>query len=119
MLGIEPGRPPRRPEDDPVTTIQLDVPRTLLVDHLPPIATRDETERRADEDRLGSLLARAADLDLDDAQGWARLRADAHAVTMKLAVYGRLSWGLHVCHEDPPVVVARTIANAWRAVSVA
>jgi hypothetical protein len=115
MLGTEPGGPPGRPEEDPVTTIQLDVPRTLLVDHLPPIATRDETERRAAEERLGSLLARAADLELDDAPGWARLRADAHAVTMRLAVDGHLSWGLHVCHDDPPAVVARTIAHAWRA----
>lgn len=101
-----------------MTATRLDVPHRLLDAHHPTVARREGTERRVDEDHLGGLLARAASLDLDDLPGWARLRADAHTVTTRLASQGHLPWSLHVDHQDPPVIVARTIAHAWRAVSL-
>jgi hypothetical protein len=70
-------------------------------------------------DRLSSLLATAAALDLDDAPGWARLRATAHATTSVLCGAGVLPESLRVRHHDTDVVVARTIANAWRRVGIA
>jgi hypothetical protein len=68
--------------------------------------------------RLGPLLAQAAALDLDDAPGWARLRATAHATTSLLCGVSSLPWDLHVRHGDPPLVIARKIAAAWRRVDV-
>jgi hypothetical protein len=73
----------------------------------------DEVARVA-RDRLSPLLARAAELDLDDGQAWAQLRTVAHATTAVLTAAEVLPPHLRVRHGDPPVVVARTLATAWR-----
>jgi hypothetical protein len=80
---------------------------------------RDEWMIRAARERLSPLLARAAALELDDEPGWAHLRSTAHATTSLLCAAELLPPHLHVRHGDPPVVVARTIAAAWRRVSAA
>jgi hypothetical protein len=77
-------------------------------------AGRTEWMIRAARQRLSPLLARAAELDLDDGPGWAHLRATAHATTSLLCAAELLPPQLRVRHGDPPVVVARTIAAAWR-----
>jgi hypothetical protein len=69
---------------------------------------------RVARDRLSPLLATAAELDLDDEPAWARLRTVAHATTAVLAAADVLPPHLRVRHGDPPVVVARTLATAWR-----
>jgi hypothetical protein len=74
----------------------------------------DESRIHVARERLSALLARAAVLDLTDAPGWAQLRAAAHATTMLLCAAEALPPHLHVRHGDPPVVVARKIAAAWR-----
>jgi hypothetical protein len=73
-------------------------------------------ERTADAARglLDPLMARAAALDLDDAEGWAQLRSSAHATLTLLRAAGWLPPHLDVGPGDPPVVIARTIAVGWR-----
>jgi hypothetical protein len=104
---------------------------TTIIDH-PQLVGRDlDDERRirlrsatdlivaAARERLNTLLATAAALDLDDTPGWDRLRATAHATTSVLCGAGVLPEHLRVRHHDPAVVVARTVANAWRQVAIA
>jgi hypothetical protein len=74
----------------------------------------DESRIQAARERLSALLARAAVLDLADAPGWEQLRAAAHATTSLLCAAEALPPHLYVGRGDPPVVVARTIAAAWR-----
>jgi hypothetical protein len=97
-----------------VVTSTLERHDSIAVEILPPPATRDEWMTRAARERLEPLLAKAAGLDLDDAPGWAHLRATAHATTTLLCAASLLAPQLHVRHEDQPVVVARKIAAAWR-----
>jgi hypothetical protein len=101
-----------------MTTQTLERDRTTeAVDQ--PTPGRNEWMIRAARERLGPLLAKAAALDLDDGPGWAHLRATAHATTSLLCAAELLPPHLHVRHGDPPVVIARTIAAAWRRVSIA
>ncbi|WP_052668669.1 hypothetical protein [Nitriliruptor alkaliphilus] len=74
----------------------------------PPDAWRVRTAR----EQLSTLLEQAALLDFDDAPGWAHLRATSHATTTVLRNASLLPPHLHVRHDDPPVIVARTIAAA-------
>jgi hypothetical protein len=102
-----------------LTTLTLERPLTTNEAEEPPAPSpRNEWMITAARQRLGPLLAQAAALDLDDAPGWARLRATAHATTSLLCAADLLPPHLHVRHGDPPVVVARTIAAAWRRVDV-
>jgi hypothetical protein len=97
------------------TTLTMD-PRPAALTHTPPPSVpspRSATAQIA-RDRLSPLLARAAALDLDDAEGWAHLRAVAHATTAVLTAAGLLPPQLRVRHGDTPNVVARTLATAWR-----
>jgi hypothetical protein len=64
--------------------------------------------------RLRPLLDAAATLDLEDRAGWRRLRASARAATGALAAGGRLPPHLVVAPDDPPILVNRTLAAAWR-----
>jgi hypothetical protein len=59
------------------------------------------------------LLAAAAHLDPDD-PAWDGLRRQAHDRTRDLALRGQLPAGLLVDLDDPPVVVARTLAHLAR-----
>lgn len=67
--------------------------------------------------RLRPLLAAAAELHLDDGEGWSRFRPAARATTAHLAADGALPGHLVVNADDPPVVITRTIAAAWRHVT--
>jgi hypothetical protein len=69
--------------------------------------------------RLRPLLDAAAILDLDDHDGWNRLRASARTVTGALAAGGRLPAHLVVALEDPPILVSRTLTAAWRQATAA
>jgi hypothetical protein len=101
-----------------MTSLTLERDRTTeTVDR--PTLGRNEWMIRAARERLGPLLAKAAALELDDGPGWAHLRATAHATTSLLCAAELLPPHLHVRHGDPPVVIARTIAAAWRRVSAA
>jgi hypothetical protein len=97
-----------------MTSLTLERHRAIEADDRPTPSARDEWMISAARERLSPLLAKAAALDLDDAPGWAHLRATAHATTSLLCAAGLLPPNLHVRHGDPPVVVARTIAAAWR-----
>jgi hypothetical protein len=100
-----------------LTTLTLGRPLTTHEAEEPPAPSpRNEWMIDAARQRLSPLLAQAAALDLDDAPGWAQLRATAHATTSLLCAADLLPPHLHVRHGDPPVVVARTIAAAWRRV---
>ncbi|MFA9430572.1 hypothetical protein [Egicoccus sp. AB-alg2] len=82
---------------------------------IPPTGWRVEAARAS----LARVLAAAASADFDDAAGWARLRAQAHAATAVLWAAGVLPPHLRIRHGDPPVVVARGLARAWRHASLA
>jgi hypothetical protein len=101
-----------------MTTLTIERPHTATAGEPPTPSPRREWMIRAARERLGPLLAQAAALDLDDGPGWARLRATAHATTSLLCAADLLPPHLHVRHGDPPVVVARTIAAAWRRVDL-
>jgi hypothetical protein len=104
---------------DALTTLTLERhPTTNEAEEPPATSPRNEWMIDAARQRLGPLLARAAALDLDDAPGWAHLRATAHATTSLLCAADLLPRHLHVRHGDPPVVVARAIAAAWRRVDL-
>lgn len=64
--------------------------------------------------RLRPLLAAAGELDLQDQEGWIRLRHAARVTTAALAVAGALPDHLAVGPDDPPALITRTIAAAWR-----
>jgi hypothetical protein len=97
-----------------VTTQTLERQPTIAVEEPPAASARNEWMIGAARERLDPLLATAAALDLDDGPGWAHLRATAHATTTLLCAAELLPPHLHVRHADPPVVVARKIAAAWR-----
>jgi hypothetical protein len=97
-----------------VTTQTLERQRTIAVEEAPAPSPRNEWMIGAARERLDPLLATAAGLDPDDAPGWAHLRATAHATTTLLCAAELLPPHLHVRHTDPPVVVARKVAAAWR-----
>jgi hypothetical protein len=73
----------------------------------------DESESDAIA-RLRPLLAAAAELDLQNREGWLRLRHAARVTTGVLAAGGALPEHLAVGADDSPALVARTIAAAWR-----
>lgn len=79
-------------------------------DHTP---TTDEHEFDA-LTRLRPLLAAAAGLDVEDREGWTRLRHAARITTGTLAVGGTLPMHLTVGPDDSPALVARIVAAAWR-----
>lgn len=64
--------------------------------------------------RLRPLLAAVVALDLDDREGWIRLRHAAGVATNALSAAGALPEHLTVGVDDPPVLVSRTLAAAWR-----
>jgi hypothetical protein len=102
-------------EEATVTTLTMDPRPTAHTRTTPPsspspLSAKAHTAR----DRLSPLLARAAALDLDDAEGWAHLRAVAHATTAVLTAADLLPPQLRVRHGDTPNVIARTLATAWR-----
>ena len=65
-------------------------------------------------ERLRALLDAAANLDLKDREGWQRLRDASRAVIGVLIAGGRLPRHLAIGPNDPPVLVARTLAAAWQ-----
>jgi hypothetical protein len=65
---------------------------------------------------LTNLLEQAAVLAPADV-AWCTLTIEAAAVTERLAAVGDLPATLTVSTDDPSVVVARTLAAAWRHVS--
>lgn len=69
-------------------------------------------------ERLVALLDGAASLDLRDRVGWARLRDAARGTIGELVAGCRLPHYLVVAPDDPPILVTRTIAAAWRHASV-
>ena len=72
-------------------------------------------ERRSgDLTQVRSLLSEAGATPLDDVSAWTSLRNRATSQTGALAHAGRLPWHLVVRPHDVPVLVARTIAAAWR-----
>jgi hypothetical protein len=73
-----------------------------------------EDRRREAAEVLGSLLRVAAATPLDETLAWANVRRRAASQTARLADDGRLPRHLVVDLEDPPVLVNRTIAAAWR-----
>jgi hypothetical protein len=87
---------------------------------------RRATERGPDDRTSGSapsaaaelrpLVAAAAALAIDDRAGWIVLRVAATERTERLARTGVLPAHLVVRDADPPVLVARTLAAAWRRV---
>lgn len=80
--------------------------------HVDVTATRDAGSGALT--RLRPLLDAAGMLDLDDREGWNQLRHAAQATTAELVTAGVLPEHLAVGADDPPVVIARTIAAAWR-----
>jgi hypothetical protein len=73
-----------------------------------------EGRRQDAAEVLGALLHAAASTSLDDAVTWTGLRRRAAEHTARLATDGLLPHHLVVGHRDPPVLVDRTIAAAWR-----
>lgn len=78
----------------------------------------DDTAARDDGSdaltRLRPLLDASGLLDLDDREGWNRLRHAARVTTAELVTGGVLPEHLAVAADEPPVLIARTIATAWR-----
>jgi hypothetical protein len=74
---------------------------------------------RAARAELASLLETAAELDLDDPEARAGLRARAHRTTSRLTSEGLLPPHLVVEPDDPIVTVLRTLAIATRRVTPA
>ena len=64
--------------------------------------------------RLRPLLAAAGELDLRDREAWVRLRHAARLTTAALVAGGSLPEHLAVSPDDPPALVTRTLAAAWR-----
>jgi hypothetical protein len=79
-----------------------------------PDAAPSEPEVDAARDHLSSLLVDAAALELTDGPAWDRLRADARARIDTLVAAGVLPRHLRVEPRAPAVVVARSVATAWR-----
>lgn len=93
----------------------LFIPRTLPQRATPPRSVADpDPTRRPELERLRALLDAAAELDLTDHERWRRLRATARPVIAVLVAGGRLPAYLAIGPDDPPVLVARTLAAAWQ-----
>jgi hypothetical protein len=73
-----------------------------------------EARRRDAAEVVGALLQAAATTPLDDVGTWSDLRHRAAHHTARLAADGRLPRHLVIAREDPPVLVSRSIAAAWR-----
>ena len=67
--------------------------------------------------QLDHLLAAAADLEVEDHEGWAVVRAAAHHVVAVAIASGAVPAHLAVDPADPPARVARTLTAASRRVS--
>jgi hypothetical protein len=65
-------------------------------------------------DRLRLLLEAASTLEICDDAGWRRLRDDVQETIGELIAERALPDRLAVRHDEPAVVVRRTIAAAWR-----
>lgn len=89
----------RRPSPSPRVSGQAIGDRSSTIKSLPP------------------LLHVASELDLDDAAGWTSLGVAARRVIDGLIQSRELSWRFRLEPEDPPVVVARTLAVAWRQIT--
>jgi hypothetical protein len=89
-------------------------PTHPLVVAAPAVPAPSAAATDAARSRLSALLAEAGALDLEDVSGWARLRDAAARTTGVLVAAGALPPGSRVGADDAPVVVARTIAAAWR-----
>jgi hypothetical protein len=63
---------------------------------------------------LRPLLDTAANLDLADREGWRHLHDASREVVAVLVTGGRLPNHLSIGADDPPVLVARTLAAAWQ-----
>jgi hypothetical protein len=79
-----------------------------------PVGVPSDHEVELARDQLSALLVDAAALDLTDGPAWDRLRADARVRIDTLVAAGVLPSQLRVEHRTPAVVVARTVATAWR-----
>ncbi len=77
-----------------------------------PIALADAGVSPAIE-RLQPLLHTAAELDLHDTAGWDQLCASARDAVALLVADGELPRHFAIRRNEPPVVVARTLAAAW------
>lgn len=87
-------------------------PTTCLERHVDDTAARDHESDAIT--RLRPLLDAAGQLDLEDLEGWNRLRHAARTTTAVLVAGGALPGHLAVSTDDPPVLITRTIAAAWR-----
>jgi hypothetical protein len=72
------------------------------------------TDVAAAREALDASLGEAATLELDDAPAWDRLRVVTSAAIAELVAAGVLPEHVRIDPEDGPVVVARTVAAAWR-----
>jgi hypothetical protein len=97
-----------------MTNVTVERRHATSAEDPPALSAGNEWMSRAARECLSPLLARAAALDPDDGPGWADLRSSAHATMSQLCAAALLLPHLQVGHGDPPVVVARTIAAAWR-----
>jgi hypothetical protein len=95
----------------PALTIAPTRPMVVAAPAVPAPSTEATEAARS---RLSPLLVEAGSLDLDDAPGWARLRDAAARTTGVLVDAAVLPPAIRVGDDDVPVVVARTIAAAWR-----
>lgn len=81
-----------------------------------PTADEVVTTAPSPDARLATVLRTAAQLPLDHL-GWDRLTAEARSVTAALASEGRVPAHLVVGAHDPPALVTRSLAAAWRHVT--
>jgi hypothetical protein len=107
----------------PTPTTVVDRPTTSISPFHPvprpfprpnPDAATSHPEVDAARDHLSSLLVDAGALDPSDGPAWDRLRADARSRIDTLVAAGVLPPHLRVEPRSPAVVVARTVATAWR-----
>lgn len=77
-------------------------PRPIIIPPHPPLQT------------LAALVDAAAVRPLEDRAGWAQLTAAARRVVDESIAHGHVPAVLAIEEGEPPVVVRRTIAAAWR-----
>lgn len=65
-------------------------------------------------ERLRPLVSAASELDLDDGDGWARLRRASRAVIGVLVAKGQLPSRFTISPGDSPMRVEGTLAAAWQ-----
>jgi hypothetical protein len=88
--------------------------QTAAAHHRMRRALTEERRRRDDDLRLLALLDLAALAPLEDLATWRTVRDRAARLTARLVEEERLPRHLVVDADDVPVVVARTVAAAWR-----